>query len=250
MPGRFAWPRKSFVNKALRGKSLAAGIVGGCSWLACALASPETAAPLTAAAQEAFATLDFSKALDLLTRAIAEDPANPSLYANRGSCFDNLQKTGEAIRDFDAAAQKTVALSKNPQDPDLAPILYNRGIALVHAGRFKEAIADFEKSIAVDEEFPDVRNELAWILATNGDPSVRNPPKALALALAETKRNGLHSPMAADTLAAAHAANGKFDEAIQEEKEAIEQATTPLQRRKYQARLHLYENKKPFLEPR
>ncbi len=223
-------------------------MVAWCSAVTIALASPETAAPLADAAQEAFASLDFAKAIDLMTRAIAEDPANPLLYANRGSCYDSLQKTTEALRDFDTAAQKTTDLSKNAKDPDLAPILYNRGIALVHAGRFKEAIADFEKSISVDEEFPDVRNELAWILATCSDASLRNPKKALELVLAETKRNGLHSPMAADTLAAAHAVNGKFEEAAKEEKAAIEQATSPLQLKKYQARLHLYENKKPFIE--
>jgi tetratricopeptide (TPR) repeat protein len=213
-----------------------------------ALASPEAADRLAGEALEAFTTGDFDKAADLLTKAIAEDGGRPEFYTNRGSCYDNLGKTADALRDFDISFQKTVERTHDPKDKGLAEIVYNRGATLARAGRFREALAEFEKALTFDEAFPDARMDLAWILATNPSDEIRKPAKALEYALEEIRRNGPHSPGVVDTLAAAYAATGKFDEAVTKEKEAIEQASNILQRKQYNERLRLYQGCKPFIE--
>jgi len=191
---------------------------------------------------------NYQKAVDLLTQAIAEDPGNPELYENRGSSYDNLGKVDEALRDFDASYKKMVERSKDPKDKGLAEVLYNRGAVLARARRFPEALVDFEKAVEIDSDFPDVRMDMAWILATAPEAEFRKPQKALEYVQEEIRRNGSHSPGVLDTLAAALAATGKFEEAVLQEKTALEQASNILQRKQYRDRLHLYQEKKPYLD--
>ncbi|HEY2343694.1 MAG TPA: tetratricopeptide repeat protein [Chthoniobacteraceae bacterium] len=211
-------------------------------------ATPEAAERLASDAQDAFVAQDFPKALALLTKAIAENPSDYTLYGNRGSCYDNLGQTTEALHDFDTSLQKAIERTKDPKDQRLAPILFNRGQLYVHAGLSKEAIADFEKTLAIDDDFPNARLELSWTLATSVDPAVRNPKKALELVLEDIKRNGANGANSADTLAAAQAVNGNFTEAVKQEKDALSQARNILEKKNYTERLRLYEAGKPYLQ--
>jgi tetratricopeptide (TPR) repeat protein len=214
-----------------------------------ALATPEAAEHLAEQGQAAFDAGEYQKAADLLTKAIAEDPTDPELLANRGSCYDLLGKTAEALHDFDESLKKKAERSKDPKDRGLAPYVYNRGLVLVRAGRLAEAAADFEKTLALDPTAPEVRDALAWIYATAPDAAVRDPQKALTLAEAELKQNGLHSPTVADTLAAADAANGRFPEAVLQEQAALDMARHAGQRREYALRLRLYQAGKAYIAP-
>jgi tetratricopeptide (TPR) repeat protein len=213
-----------------------------------AWASPEAAARYSDQAQDAFKDGDFARALDLLTRAIAEDDNNPELYANRGSCYDNLGRTEDALRDFDTSYRKRVSVKNDPNDKGLAEILYNRGAVLARARRFPEALADFEKAIRIDPDFPDARMDIAWMLATNPDPKFRQPEKAIEYAQEEIRRHGEHSPGVVDTLAAAYASAGKFEEAVLKEKVALDMASTPVQRKQYRERLRIYEGKRGYVD--
>jgi tetratricopeptide (TPR) repeat protein len=213
-----------------------------------ALATPEAAERLTSEAQDAFIAQDFPKALDLLTKAIAENPTDYALYGNRGSCYDSLGRTDDALRDFNTSLQKAAEQTKDPRDKRLAPILYNRAQLFAHAGRSKEAVADFQKTLEIDEDFPNARLELAWTYATCADAATRDPKKALDLALDEIKRSGSSSAAAADTVAAAQAVNGNFPEAVKQEKEALAQARSILERKHFTERLHLYEAGKAYLQ--
>ena len=67
-----------------------------------------------------------------------------------------------------------------------------------------------------------IANELAWLLATSADPAVRNVDAATAAAeqLAKDDENPHHL----DTLAAAYAAGGRFDDAVRTAARAAELA--------------------------
>ncbi len=67
-------------------------------------------------------------------------------------------------------------------------------------------------------------NALAWILATSPDPDVRNGPEAVRWARTAVEREP--NVQRLDTLAAAHAEAGQFDDAVA----AIEQAIDLLKR--------------------
>jgi spermidine synthase len=77
------------------------------------------------------------------------------------------------------------------------------------------------EALRLEPTLPSARNNLAWLLATSPDASVRDP--ADALRLAEGLRQETREPTAdlLDTLAAAYAAAGRFDEAIRSAEQAV-----------------------------
>ena len=62
-------------------------------------------------------------------------------------------------------------------------------------------------------------NDYAWLLSTSEFAEVRNGPQAVTLASQAVARN--RTPAYLDTLAAAYAETGKFDRAVQVQREAI-----------------------------
>ncbi len=76
----------------------------------------------------------------------------------------------------------------------------------------KRKAVDFLQQ-AAEQQHTKSKVKLAWILATEKEAEFFNPPKALQL-ITETYSNYLDQITAYETLAAAQAANGKFDDAI------------------------------------
>ena len=214
-----------------------------------AFADMKAAARAAAAGEEAFSGGEYAKAVELFTKAIAEDDANPSFYGNRGSAYSYLGKLDEALKDYDTGIKKLIAHSGDPKDKRLAYFLYNRGYAYEHAGRIREALADYQKTIEFDPAYPDAHGNTAWILATHPDATIRNATKALEYALIEAKHTKFDSAASLDTLAAAHAANGQFDEARRRQQQAISKAESLKDKREFTERLRLYELNKPYVEP-
>src|SRR5262249_28872848 len=85
------------------------------------------------------------------------------------------------------------------------------------------AVAQLREGLRRDPDSWPCTNSLAWILATTPDHTIRNGAEALALAERLTRRSGaadrpqlspLEEASITDTLAAAFAELGRFDEAI------------------------------------
>jgi tetratricopeptide (TPR) repeat protein len=101
---------------------------------------------------------------------------------------------------------------------------YNLGYALRQNRMAAEAVACFQKAIELDPQFMPAQMNLAWLLATWPEPSVRNGREAVALA---EKANGLTKnpdPRILRTLAAAYAETGRFPEAVMMAKQALAMA--------------------------
>lgn len=82
------------------------------------------------------------------------------------------------------------------------------------------AIAAYESALRLKPENPDVHNNLAWLLATAQEPSLRDPARAVALA-----RRAVELKMAGyilDTLAVALWTNGSVEAAVAAERRALE----------------------------
>ena len=91
------------------------------------------------------------------------------------------------------------------------------------------------------------QNNLAWVLATTTDASLRNPEEALAAALAAVQANP--SPGYLDTLAAAYAAAGDFEQAQQVQRRALGKLSEDDElREEFQMRLSQYEQGRPWRE--
>jgi len=93
-------------------------------------------------------------------------------------------------------------------------------------------------------------NSLAWVLATAQDAAVRNGTKALKLAGEACEKNRWKEAGFVDTLAAAHAEQDQWDQAIIMEQKAISLLSPERQDsklvEKFQARLRLYERHEKF----
>jgi tetratricopeptide (TPR) repeat protein len=131
--------------------------------------------------------------------------------------------------------------------PKYAKAHTNLGNALRQKRQFREAIAEYEKAHELDPAAFAPQNNLAWMLATCPDTSLRNGDKALKLARRADQLSGGKNPIVRHTLAAAYAQSGLFSKAVETAQQALSLATAQgnsglaqtLQReiQQYQARL-------------
>jgi tetratricopeptide (TPR) repeat protein len=96
--------------------------------------------------------------------------------------------------------------------------LHNRAVVWTALGRYDRAIEDYEAVLAREPESAGTWNNLAWVLATAEDPSVRDGPRAVACANRALVAG--RPPAWVDTLAAAWAECGHFAHALALEEEA------------------------------
>jgi tetratricopeptide (TPR) repeat protein len=138
-------------------------------------------------------------------QAIKLQPDYAEAYYNRGNVLFAKGKIDEAIPDF----QK--ALQIQPDDADAHTGLGN---AHLRKGSIKEAIAHYKQAIALATNDPHSRSNLAWVLATSSDASIRDGAKAVELAKQAVSLSAGRDPLFVRTLAAAYAETGRFSEAI------------------------------------
>ena len=157
--------------------------------------------------------VEFQKALSIL-------PGNAVFRNNLGKAFLAKGQQREAMIQF----QKV--LENNPLNPKAN---YYLGIALFQTGRVDEAMAHFQKALESQPDFAEAWDSLdhtAWLLATSPEASLRNGPKALALARQLARLSGGNNPALLDTLAAAYAESGQFPEAVDAAQRALALART------------------------
>ena len=146
----------------------------------------------------------YAEAVDHYRDALAADPSRVAVYDDLGSA---LAATG----DLDGAVESwREALEIDPED--LAAV-YNLALALVQRGDHREAVDRLRKGLAVAPNSSRLALLLAWELATAPEAAARAPAEAEALA----RRVVAAYPdqaQAADVLAAALAAEGRFDLAV------------------------------------
>jgi tetratricopeptide (TPR) repeat protein len=148
--------------------------------------------------------------------AIKLQPSYADAYYNRGNILFAEGHIDEALADW----EKTLQIQ--PNDADAHTCLGN---ALLRRGSVKEAVAHYEKAIVLAPEDPRSRINIAWVLATAPDASIRDGIKAVEFAQRAMELSGGKDPNFLRTLAAAYAESGRFSEAITTAKQAIVIAT-------------------------
>jgi predicted Zn-dependent protease len=123
-----------------------------------------------------------------------------------------------------AAAARRLGL-----EPVLASLQGSAGLALAHACRDAEAVPHFERALALRPHNLELRHNLAWLLASSPDPSVRDGSRAVDLLEPAMRVGGGATPRILDTLAAAHAACGRFQTASDYARQAEAEARRRLQ---------------------
>jgi tetratricopeptide (TPR) repeat protein len=215
----------------------------------------------------------LDEALAALRRASSLDPNNPVFHVQLGNVLARKRE------DQAAAAELRKALELAPREPDPR---YMLGVVLDRSGQTDAALKEWEQvlenhpkhvnarlswmgvryrtkdysgAVAVlteglkhDPESAPLANSLAWILATCPDDGLRNGQEAVAWAEKASRWNGSPSAGYSDTLAAAYAAVGRFDEAAKTQREAIQLLgeSDPDEASSFRERLSLYEAGKPY----
>jgi len=95
------------------------------------------------------------------------------------------------------------------------------GKTLEAQGRLDEAFAEYERSLEIEPGQPRIARRLAWRYATHPDPQIRNAAKAVQLATAAIQMTQTAGYRMYDTLAAAYAAAGRFEQAVAEAQKAL-----------------------------
>src|SRR4029077_122252 len=152
------------------------------------------------------------EAMAHFAQAIKLQPDYAEAYYNRGNVLYAKGRIDEAITDF----EKTLQIQ--PNDPDAHTCLGN---ALLRQGSVKEAIAQYKTASELAPNDPHSRNNIAWLLATSADASIRDGAKAVDLALQAAALSGGKEPRFLRTLAAAYAETGGFSKALAVAQQAV-----------------------------
>jgi protein O-mannosyl-transferase len=113
------------------------------------------------------------------------------------------------------------ALLLRPWDADCHTTL---AIALEEKGNPAEAIQHYQKALELAPRSIPTLTNLAWLLATSQDASLRNGPKAVELAGQADRLVGGTNTLVLRTLAAAYAETGEFANAIRTARSAMQLA--------------------------
>src|SRR5215211_2658698 len=147
----------------------------------------------------------WDEATDHLREAVRLRPDYADAYFNLGSVLFQQGRIDQAI------AQWQQALAIRPTDAEA-----HRSVAsaLRKEGKLKEAIGEYEQALNVVPEDTVALNNLAWILATSSDSSMRDGAQAVTLAVKAVQASGGRNANFIRTLAAARAEAGQFAEAV------------------------------------
>lgn len=191
---------------------------------------------------------NYDEAKAHLMASLELNPTNAQAHSNLGRLLSLQGKPAEAEEQFQAA------LKIKPKDADIrrsyAAALAEQGrqedavtqfrealrlrpdpqtrlqlaTLFVQSGKPREAVAEYCEVLASRPNQPEALNNVAWLLATCADATVRNGAEAVRLAEHACRLSGNAQPRALGTLAAAYAEAGRFPEAVETAQKAADAA--------------------------
>ena len=216
---------------------------------------------------------EFDSAIREFNEAIRLDPSNAGWYSLRGNALAEKKAYDAAIADHNHAIRLDSKLAvaylgrgfawsrKHEFDKSIAdyneairidpgnPVAhYNRGVAHGKKKDFERAIVDYSETIRLDPKHSLAYNSRAWLWATCPDARFRDGKRAVESATNACELSEWKNAFDVDTLAAAYAEAGEFDAAMKWQTKANALYTTPENRKRGEARLKLYQEKKPYRE--
>jgi tetratricopeptide (TPR) repeat protein len=160
---------------------------------------------------------DFDGAIARYKACLAAIPDQVEAQYNLASALLRKGRTDEAIVEYQKVLQ---------MQPESADAHANLGIAWLAKGRVRDAMEEYTKALQISPENLAALSNLAWLLATSSDSSLRNGSEAVRLAEradSASSRSETH-PTVLRILAAAYAEAGQFAEAKETAQHALEAA--------------------------
>jgi len=184
----------------------------------------------------------FEEAAAHFQTAVELNPDDAEAHNSLGAALALCGQVDAAIMRFQRALEI---------NPELAETHYNFANLLVGRGRAGEAIEHYQIAVDMDSQNVAARRNLAWLLATHPEASLRNGGKAIELASQAVHLTEDNDPAMLDTLSAAYAEAGQFAAAIETARKALElaaQQDKPAAVKSIRARILLYQAGTPFRE--
>jgi tetratricopeptide (TPR) repeat protein len=182
------------------------------------------------------------EALSYCLKAVELNPKRASSHNSLGLVLVALNRFDEAMSQFFEAAHL---------DANYVAPRFQTGRTLLKLGRDADAIPFFHEALQIEPDNYPMLIYVARVLASDENSQIRNGTEALALAGEAVQLAGGAQPVALDTLAMACAEAGRFDEAIQQQQQAVKLAESASQTDDavpMQQRLELYKNHQPWHE--
>jgi tetratricopeptide (TPR) repeat protein len=176
-----------------------------------------------------------------------QEAISPQDYRTYYSLADCLKKQGRwdlALQEYNEAVAAGINADDYVAQENLAD-------ALSHLGRNQEAISHLNEALKINPDATEALNNLAWLLATCPDASIRDGARAVQLAQHACDLTGFKKTLFVGTLAAAQAEAGQFDDAIATAEKACalaQQNGEPELLQKNQELLELYRAHQPYHE--
>jgi protein O-mannosyl-transferase len=159
----------------------------------------------------------FAEAIEHIQKAIEINPAASDAEFGLARVYAAQGRLTEAIEHCDKALRIR---------PDDIEGHYRFALLLQSNGKYEGAIAHYQAVLELEPRHLPACNNLAWLLATCPDASARNGSRAVGLAQQAEQLSGGRQPQILDTLAAAYAEAGRFPEAVETAKRAVDLAAT------------------------
>jgi len=131
------------------------------------------------------------------------------------------------------------------ESPNLHRLLLRVGNHLLERGDAETAVTYYRNAMNLHADYRDAQNNLAWVLSTNPEESIRNGKEAIRLMTKVVNENPAPAFSQLDTLAAAFAEDNQFEKAIATAKQALEIAKSGGQQefaKKIEGRMQLYQS--------
>jgi protein O-mannosyl-transferase len=216
---------------------------------------------------------DIEEAGRQLQRALVFNPNHARAHAELGRFFARQRNLDEAIAHFERALSIT---------PNQAEVSYNFALALQLKGNLAEARRHYGEALRVKPDYAEAHNALgnllvaeqpatalthfrealrlkpnwapplnaaAWILATHPDASIRDEEEAIRLAEQAANLTEYRQAAVLDTLAAAYASAGRFEQAIAIARQALRLADADPSNKlgdEIRRRLEFYRQDRPY----
>jgi tetratricopeptide (TPR) repeat protein len=172
------------------------------------------------------------------TQKKQNESKDAKFYNNRGVAYGEKGQYDRAISDFNRAVEI---------NPMYQKAYNNRGTTYRLIGQYDRAVSDFNKAVEINPIGAEAYNNLAWLFATAKAPGFLNGKKAVELARKACELTEWKDPNYLDTLAAAYARVGDFENAVKWQERALESSKSA-RKSELQQRLNFYRERKPWPE--
>jgi tetratricopeptide (TPR) repeat protein len=186
---------------------------------------------------------NIDEAVGHFNQTLALNPNYGAAYKEKGLALaqkGDLQSAGDCV---------TTAARLDPNDADTR---FNLGVICVRMGRSAEAIEQYKETLRLSPQMWGAMNNLAWILASDPDPQIRDGTEAVQLAQQACQLTDNRQAIVLGTLGAAYAEAGRFDDAVKAAKQAEALATSVGQKEvaeKNRQMAELFAGKHAFHQP-